>query len=287
MPLPPPPHRTAMSRSLAKILAILAVIIPAPVYAPTRWNVIELGAFGRYGDFTTTTMGLTTPRATWRVSGCSCPERRCSRPMELWFQRRRVASTWDHKPFHVRLIGNLPIGKRLAFLLGGGWAYNSFSKGITETENGVGGIDGVAGESCEAPSVRGEVIADYMFDQASSVANPTFHYAAQVGVSLMLFGGPGDKDKDGVKDNVDRCPDTPAGTRGRSHRVPRCGRRRCGRSGRPVCEHRLGPRLTRSGAPTPTATESWIPQDRCPEHTCRHAGGCDRLPAGRRQGRCA
>jgi outer membrane protein OmpA-like peptidoglycan-associated protein len=51
-----------------------------------------------------------------------------------------------------------------------------------------------------------------MFDQTTS-ADPTFNYAAQVGVSLMLLGGPGDKDKDGVIDSADKCPDTPKGAK--------------------------------------------------------------------------
>jgi len=201
-----------MSRTL-KLMLALAVMIPAGAYAQHR-GTIELGAFGRYGDYDDQ-FGLDNAagygaRLGFFLSGKTSLE--ADGALVPTTQASGVGDV-DHKPFHVRLLGNLPIGKRMAFLLGAGWAYNSFSKGFSETENGVGGLAGLRISLGKRLSVRGEVIADYMFDQASNVANPTFHYAAQAGVSLMLFGGPGDQDKDGVKDNVDRCPDTPAGTR--------------------------------------------------------------------------
>lgn len=119
----------------------------------------------------------------------------------------------DHKPFHVRILGNLPFGKRMAFLLGGGWSYNSYGNGWSATENGVGGLAGLRLSLGKRLSVRGEVLGDYMFDQAAPATDPTFNYAAQVGVSLMLRGGPGDKDKDGVIDSADKCPNTPKGAK--------------------------------------------------------------------------
>ena len=112
---------------------------------------------------------------------------------------------------HVHLVRALPFGRRLALLLGGGWAYNSFSNGSSVSENGVGGLAGLRLRLGKRLALRGDVTADYMLDPAVS-SQDNLHLGLQAGVSLLLGEGPGDKDKDGVLDDVDRCADTPAGT---------------------------------------------------------------------------
>ncbi len=198
-----------MARSYALLFATLAVL-PRLASAQHR-GTIELGGFARYGVYDSQLNLDDAPGAGaslgWFLSGKMILEADAALA-----PTKSSGVDIDHKPFHVRLVGNLPVGKRLAFLLGGGWAYNSFSNGLSETENGVGGLAGLRLSLGKRLSVRGQATADYMFDQASAVADPTLHYALQAGVSLMLRGGPGDKDKDGIKDNLDRCGGTPEGT---------------------------------------------------------------------------
>ncbi len=117
----------------------------------------------------------------------------------------------DHTPIHVRLVRSLGAGERMALLLAGGWAYNRFSNGSTEDENGVGGLAGLRLRVTKRVAVRADVTADYMLDPAIA-SDDNLHLGAQAGVSLLFGGGPGDKDKDGVPDDGDRCPDTPAAT---------------------------------------------------------------------------
>lgn len=200
-----------MSRTPLAILAAVAVVIPAPAYAQ-HGGTIELGAFGRYGVYDNQ-LNLDDAAGYGARLGFFLSGKVSLEGDGALAPTKSGAGDVNHSPFHVRLMGNLPIGKRMAFLLGGGWAYNSFSNGSTETENGVGALAGLRISLGKRLSIRGEATADYMLDQVSSAADPTIHYAAQVGLSLMLRGGPGDKDKDGVKDDVDRCADTPAGTR--------------------------------------------------------------------------
>jgi outer membrane protein OmpA-like peptidoglycan-associated protein len=116
----------------------------------------------------------------------------------------------DAMPIHVRLLRSLPAGERIALLLGGGWAYQRFSNGSSEDENGVGGLAGLRLRLGKRLAVRGDVTADYMLDQAIAT-DDNLHFGALAGVSLLLGGGPGDKDKDGVRDDADRCLETPMG----------------------------------------------------------------------------
>jgi outer membrane protein OmpA-like peptidoglycan-associated protein len=117
-----------------------------------------------------------------------------------------VNNTW----VHARLLRSLGLGQRMALLLGGGWAYNGFSNGSSVSENGVGGLAGLRLRLGKRLALRADATADYMFDQAVA-ADDNLHLGAQASISLMLGEGPGDEDKDGVLDDVDRCADTPAG----------------------------------------------------------------------------
>lgn len=183
----------------------------APVYAQ-HGGTIELGGFARYGVYDNA-MGLDDAAGWGGRLGFFLSSKLVLESDGALVPTKASGVDVDHKPFHVRLLGNFgKEGKRLAFLFGAGWSYNSYSNGWAGSENGVGGLTGLRLILGKRLSVRGEVLADYMFDQTTSL-NPTFNYGAQVGVSLMLRGGPGDKDKDGVIDSADKCPNTPKGTK--------------------------------------------------------------------------
>lgn len=199
------------STRLAGILAVLAC--SAVPLAAQHGGTIELGAFARYGAYDSQLDLDDAPGFGGRLGIFFSPKFLIEADGGLAPTKLSGATDVDHTPIHVRLMGNLPFGKRMAFLLGGGWAYNKFSNGVDATENGIGGLAGLRISLGKRLSLRGEVIADYMFDQADGVADPTVHYAVQAGASLMLRGGPGDKDKDGVSDNADRCANTPEGSR--------------------------------------------------------------------------
>ncbi|HEV2670006.1 MAG TPA: thrombospondin type 3 repeat-containing protein [Gemmatimonadales bacterium] len=197
------------SRVLALTIAMMTASV-VPARAQHR-GTVELGGFARYGKYDTD-LGLDDAAGWGGRLGFFLSDKVLLEGDGALAPTKASGADVDHVPVHVRLLGNLPIAKRMAFLIGGGWAYNKFSKGFTGTENGVGALAGLRLNLGQRVSVRGEGLADYMFDHAGS-NGATLHYAVQAGVSVQLWGGPGDKDHDGVTDNLDKCPDTPKGTR--------------------------------------------------------------------------
>ena len=128
------------SPRFAAILAVLAVS-GVPVCAQHR-GTIELGAFGRY-DFYDNAMGLDDATGFGGRLGFFLSSKVVLESDAGLTATKAGTTDVDHKPLHVRLLGNLPFGKRLAFLLGGGWSYNSYGNGWSATENGVGGLAGL------------------------------------------------------------------------------------------------------------------------------------------------
>lgn len=203
---------SSRSRCLGVItVAALVGALALPAHAQRR-STIELGALARYTLYDDS-VGLDD---AWGLGG------------QLgWFFADHWAIEGDgaftaaktsvgavdvnHTAIHVRLVRSLGFGKRLALLLGGGWAYNTFSSGSSEAENGVGGLAGLRLRLGKRLALRADATADYMLDPAIS-SEDNLHLGLQAGVSLLLGEGPADKDKDGVLDDLDRCPDTPAAT---------------------------------------------------------------------------
>jgi outer membrane protein OmpA-like peptidoglycan-associated protein len=126
-------------------------------------------------------------------------------------------------PIHARLVYNIPAGEHSAFLLGAGYTHNLFRRGYRETEKGAGGLVGLRLGTGDVISIRIDGTLDYIFDPESrfgpdnqsagtSFADKNWHWGLQAGLSAM-FGAKrdGDKDKDGVRDSADQCPNTPLG----------------------------------------------------------------------------
>jgi outer membrane protein OmpA-like peptidoglycan-associated protein len=192
------------------IAAALLVALTFPA-AAQRQGVIELGAFAPYTVYDTEigldeAVGL-NGRLGWYFAKNWAFEVDAGLTST---EATTGGAPYDNIPVHVRLLRSVG-GDRMALLLGAGWAHNQFKNGSTYDENGVGGLIGLRLRLTKRIAIRGDVTADYMLDPAIS-ADDNLHYSAQAGVSLMLRRGPGDKDKDGVLDNVDRCLATPAGS---------------------------------------------------------------------------
>jgi OmpA-OmpF porin, OOP family len=192
------------SSRIAGILAGLA--ISAFPLAAQHGGTIELGGLARYGTYDAA-VGLDDAPGIGGRFGIFFSSKLFLEADGGLVSTQQSGVDVDHRPFHVRLTGNLPFTKRMALLLGAGWAYNSYGSGGDATENGVGGLAGLRLSLGKRLSLRGDVIADYMMDPIGG-GDATVNYAVQAGASLMLRGGPGDKDHDGVTDNADRCANT-------------------------------------------------------------------------------
>ena len=198
---------------MTRSLLILACLTAAPGLAPAQHGgTVELGAFGRYGVYDDL-LGLDdaagfggrlgvflSSKFFIEADGALAPTKATGTGADV-----------DHTPIHVRLMGNLPIGKRMAFLIGGGWAYQMYGNSVDASQQGIGGLAGLRINLGKRLALRGDVLVDYPLS-SDNVAEETLQYAVQAGLSLIIGGGPGDKDKDRVTNDIDKCPDTPAGT---------------------------------------------------------------------------
>ena len=263
---------------MTRPILLLACLAAVPTLAPAQHGgTVELGAFGRYGVYDDQ---LTLDDAAGfggRLGVFLSGKLFLEADGALAPTKTAAGADVDHMPIHVRLMGNLPIGKRMAFLIGGGWAYNSFSNAVEATENGVGGLAGLRINLGKRLAIRGDVLADYMFSQAEGVADPTLHYALQAGVSLIFGGGPGDKDKDRVTDDLDKCADTPAGTPVEATGCPDADRDGIANTGDRCANTTAGLKVDAVGCTDADGDGVVDPQDRCastPAGTQVDATGC-------------
>ena len=269
---------------MTRPLLILACLAAVPTLAPAQHRgTIELGAFGRYGVYDDTLNMDDAPGFGARLGLF------LSGKLSLegdWAIASGIGTNGgpevEHMPVHVRLLGNLPVGKRMQFLLGGGWAYSNYTDdtGLDVSENGIGGLAGLRINLGQRLALRGDVIVDYMFsdlDVTPGEDDARLNYALQAGVSLMLFGGPGDKDKDKVKDDVDKCPDTPAGTPVEATGCPDADRDGIANTGDRCANTPAGLKVDAVGCTDADGDGVVDPQDRCastPAGTPVDATGC-------------
>ena len=107
------------SRLLALTLATMAVSA-TQVYAQHR-GTVELGGFARYGKYDTD-LGLENAAGWGGRLGFFLSDKVFLEGDGALAPTKVSGTDVDHTPVHVRLMGNLPMGKRMAFLIGGGWA---------------------------------------------------------------------------------------------------------------------------------------------------------------------
>ncbi|MGE0354894.1 MAG: OmpA family protein [Gemmatimonadales bacterium] len=199
------------SRSL--LVAGLAALLATGPAAAQAGSSVELGGFGRYTWFDTK-LGIDDGAGFGGRIG--------------FFFLRNLAIEGDasyvtvpsgglgnvsYVPIHAGLTYNLPWGQDLAILVGGRWAHNEYGGVANASDNGVGGLLGIRLGRGFA-SARLEATGDYMSNSDVAGGRSYWNWGANAGISL-IFGprGPRDRDKDGVSDELDACPNTPAGER--------------------------------------------------------------------------
>ncbi len=124
----------------------------------------------------------------------------------------------DMLPLHGRLVWNVTQWDNVALLLGAGYSHVRYGGDADVDDDGFGGLVGFRMRACERLNFRLEGILDpygdpgALEDEDVNVNN----WAVQFGAS-WFFGGDvaancdGDDDRDGVRNSVDRCPNTPRG----------------------------------------------------------------------------
>jgi outer membrane protein OmpA-like peptidoglycan-associated protein len=110
-----------------------------------------------------------------------------------------------------RLVFNVPLGGySSAFQLGAGYVRNRYGDAADASENGIHGLAGLKLGLAEHWALRLSGTLDYISDPELRPADDNKNWGAQAGLSL-LFGNSYDRDKDGVRDGEDACPNTPRG----------------------------------------------------------------------------
>jgi outer membrane protein OmpA-like peptidoglycan-associated protein len=116
-------------------------------------------------------------------------------------------------PIHARLLYAVPVAERSAVLLGAGYVHQQYRKSLSAWEDGASGLLGVRYDFGNRLVGRAEVVADY-FPSPLNGAQDNWDFTLQAGVGVQLGGGPSgprDRDRDGVVDGADACPNTPRG----------------------------------------------------------------------------
>jgi OOP family OmpA-OmpF porin len=118
-------------------------------------------------------------------------------------------------PMRARLTFAVPIGGYSRFNFGVGYVRTRLGGDFpTNNESGVTGLAGFKIGLGQHLALRMEGTIDYLFDALNGdpTVNHNINYGARAGLNILFGGyGPSDKDKDGVLDTVDLCPDTPRG----------------------------------------------------------------------------
>jgi outer membrane protein OmpA-like peptidoglycan-associated protein len=110
-----------------------------------------------------------------------------------------------------RLVYNIPLGGwSSALQLGGGYVRNRYGDAADASENGINGIAGFRIGLSEHWAFRVNGTLDYISSPELRAADNNKNFGAQAGLSV-LFGNSFDRDKDGVRDGGDACPNTPRG----------------------------------------------------------------------------
>ncbi|MEO8634128.1 MAG: OmpA family protein [Gemmatimonadales bacterium] len=209
-----------MNRQPCWLLAglLLAAVSPA---AAQKAGAVELGGFGKYTKFESDLNFDNKIGVGGRLGIFIVRNLAIEGDASMTTTHSQGGSKVKYIPVHARLVYNIPLGGNSAFLLGGGYVRNLFRENYRETESGAAGLLGLRIGLGSVVALRLDGTVDYIPSPDNNnaptqlagvlVGKNNVHLGAQAGLSL-LFGAKrdGDRDKDGVKDSMDQCPDTPA-----------------------------------------------------------------------------
>ena len=210
-----------MKRQPCWLLAglLLAAVSPA---AAQKAGAVELGGFGRYTKFESDLNFDNKIGVGGRLGIFVLRNLALEGDASYTTTHSQGGAVVKYIPIHARLVYNIPMGGSSALLLGGGYVRNLFRESYRETESGAAGLVGLRIGMGDVVSLRLDGTVDYIPSPDNNnaptqlagvnVGSKDVHLGAQAGLSLM-FGAKrdGDRDKDGVKDSMDQCPDTPLG----------------------------------------------------------------------------
>ncbi len=212
-----------MMRRIGSLATLLLVALHSPA-AAQKPGTVEFGVFGRYTRFDQALHFDKRPGIGARLGVFVLPNLSLEGDASYTATAAQGGEFIRYIPLHGRLIYNVPLGEHTAFLIGGGYVRNLFRSSYRETNSGGGGLLGFRLGLGDVLSIRldgtGDYIptaeSDHVPAQLAGIVHKksNFHLGFQGGLSFLLGGKrDGDHDRDGVKNSLDQCPDTPAGDR--------------------------------------------------------------------------
>ncbi|HKS06056.1 MAG TPA: OmpA family protein [Gemmatimonadaceae bacterium] len=129
------------------------------------------------------------------------------------FAARAPGQDLKLQPAYLRLAYHKPMGESWAGIVGAAWLRDRSQplSGGEFTDNGYSLNAGLQRKLGGALSLRADAIGDvvmspYMETPAADYKTGNIH--VNLGLNWRIGGGPGDADRDGVRDNVDACANT-------------------------------------------------------------------------------
>jgi outer membrane protein OmpA-like peptidoglycan-associated protein len=114
-------------------------------------------------------------------------------------------------PLRARLTYTIPLGDFASGLqIGAGYVRNLYRNNVHFDEDGVTALVGLRLGLTENVQLRVAGVADWIPSPTQNRSDHYMNFGIQTGIGLM-FGNSYDSDHDGVKNNADRCPNTPRG----------------------------------------------------------------------------
>ncbi|HEU4648035.1 MAG TPA: OmpA family protein [Gemmatimonadales bacterium] len=114
-------------------------------------------------------------------------------------------------PVRARLTYTVPLGDYASGIqIGAGYVRNLYRNNVHIDEDGVTALVGLRLGLSPNVQLRVAGVADWIPSPTQNTSNHYMNFGIQTGIGLML-GNSYDNDRDGVKNNADRCPNTPRG----------------------------------------------------------------------------
>jgi outer membrane protein OmpA-like peptidoglycan-associated protein len=208
-----------VATSLVAGLLLLAGVAPLSSQQP---GTVEIGAFGLFTRFESKLNFDDRLGVGGRVGVFVVRNLAIEGDVTYTRTKSETGQELRRTPIHARLVYGIPVGEKAAVLVGAGYVDNLFRASYRETRAGVGGLLGVRYDIGNRLAIRLDATGDYIPTAESKFVPPqipgieekesNFHLGLQAGLSYLLGGArDGDSDRDGVKNSLDACPDTPAG----------------------------------------------------------------------------
>jgi OOP family OmpA-OmpF porin len=215
-----------MRHSVALAAVVLATATPGGSTAALSAQApgtVEVGGFGQVTWFDEGT--TLTQYASWGGGGLLgvfvapnlALEGAWSRTWTEDASPAGVDGHWD--AWRARLIYGLPFWQSVQPLVGAGYIHNAYYDAVTDYDDGITGLLGLKVYVSDRVALRGDAQLDVQwapFNDGSTVRSKTvfdhLNWTLGAGLSVDLGGGRArDSDRDGVRDRLDACPDTPLG----------------------------------------------------------------------------